>query len=317
MAAHDPVPAAPPAASQATARVTAPLRLSVAQTTVPEDPTDPGALRESGAQVRQFMRDAAASGARLAQFPEGAITYPGKHIMSSAGPGTLAEADWSRIDWDVMREEARQIAALSGHLRIWTVFGSLHPLTPPSRPHNSLYVITPDGRLLTRYDKRYLSNTEISWMYTPGTQPVTFQADGFTFGCAICIEVNFPEIFAAYEQMNVDCMLVSVMVEDAIRPVIAQAYAALHCYWLGYSCAAQHSRTVQAGIVAPGGRWLARCPANGQPAIAIADLDPGTDDEDIILALRHARPWRRTARAGIYDARTVRDDPRSSNRTSF
>jgi hypothetical protein len=117
--------------------------------------------------------------------------------------------------------------------------------------------------------------------------------------------------------MNVDCMLVSVMVEDAIRPVIAQSYAALHCYWLGYSCAAQHSRTVQAGIVAPGGRWLARCPANGQPAIAIADLDPGTDDEDIILALRHARPWRRTARAGIYDARTVRDDPRSSNRTSF
>jgi hypothetical protein len=35
------------------------------------------------------------------------------------------------------------------------------------------------------------------------------------------------------------------------------------------------------------------------------------------VALRHARPWRRTARAGIYDARTVRDDPRSSNRTSF
>jgi hypothetical protein len=112
-------------------------------------------------------------------------------------------------------------------------------------------------------------------------------------------------------------MLVSVMVEDAIRPVIAQAYAALHCYWLGYSCAAQHSRTVQAGIIAPGGRWLARCPANGQPALAIADLDPATDDQDIATALRKARPWRRTARTGIYDARTVRDDPRSDIRSSF
>jgi predicted amidohydrolase len=297
MAAHDPVAAAPRAPSQATAGVTAPVRLAVAQTTVPEDPTDPGTLRESGAQIRQFMRDAAACGARLAQFPEGAITYPGKHVMSSAGPGILAEADWSRIDWDIMREEAQRVAALSGQLGIWTVLGSLHPLTPPSRPHNSLYVITPDGRLLTRYDKRYLSNTEISWMYTPGTEPVTFQADGLTFGCAICIEVNFPEIFAAYEQMNVDCMLLSVTVEDAIRPAIAQAYAALHCYWVGYSCA--------------------RCPGNGQPALAIADLDPTTDDEDITVALRHARPWRRTARAGIYDARRARHDPRSSNRTSF
>jgi hypothetical protein len=86
MSPHDPHSAAPPA------RVTASMRLAVAQTTVPEDPTDPGALRESGAQVRHLMRDAAAAGARLAQFPEGAITYPGKYIMSSAGPGTLAEA---------------------------------------------------------------------------------------------------------------------------------------------------------------------------------------------------------------------------------
>jgi hypothetical protein len=83
--------------------------------------------------------------------------------------------------------------------------------------------------------------------------------------------------------MNVDCMLVSVMVEDAVRPVIAQAYAALHCYWVGYSCAAQHSRTVQAGTI----------------------------------ALRHARPWRRAARAGIYDAHTVHGDPRSDDRASF
>jgi predicted amidohydrolase len=293
------------------------LRLAVAQSLVPEDPTDPRALRESGAQIRQLMRDASAAGADLAQFPEGAITYPGKYVMSSAGPDTLAAADWSRIDWDVMREEAEQIAALAGELGIWTVFGSLHTLTPPRRPHNSLYVVTPEGHLLARYDKRYLSNTEISWMYTPGTDPLTFQAGGLTFGCALCIEVNFPELFAAYEQMNVDCMLVSVMVEDAIRPVIAQSYAALHGYWLGYSCAAQHSRIAAAGIVAPGGRWLARCPANGQPAIAVADLDSDSTDEDIVIALRHARPWRRAARDGLYARHVANGDPRSDNRTVF
>ena len=255
------------------------LRLAVAQTTVPDDPADAGALRESGAQIRSLMRDAHASGATLAQFPEGAVVYPGKRVMSSAGPAVLAEADWTRADWDVMRTEAEAIARLAAQLELWTVFGSLHPLTPPRRPHNSLYVVAPDGAVVTRYDKRFLSNTEVSWMYTPGTEPVVFEAGGLRFGCALCIEVHFPELFADYERLDADCVLVSVMVDDTVRPVIAQAYAALHNYWVGYSAPAQYSRSAPAGIVAPSGRWIARCPANGQPAITVADLDSGQDPD--------------------------------------
>jgi predicted amidohydrolase len=292
------------------------LRLAVAQTTVPDDPADAGALRESGAQIRALMRDAHRSGATLAQFPEGALVYPGKRVVSSAGPAVLAEADWTRADWDVMRTEAEAIAGLAGQLGLWTVFGSLHPLTPPRRPHNSLYVIAPDGAVVTRYDKRFLSNTEVSWMYTPGTEPVVFEAGGLRFGCALCIEVHFPELFADYERLDADCVLVSVMVDDPVRPVIAQAYAALHNYWVGYSTPAQYSRSAPAGIVAPGGRWIARCPANGQPAITVADLDPGLDP-DIDGAIRFARPWLRVARDGLYDAHHAPDDPRSRNRTTF
>ncbi|HEY2276919.1 MAG TPA: carbon-nitrogen hydrolase family protein [Streptosporangiaceae bacterium] len=292
------------------------LRLAVAQTTVPEDPADAGALRESGAQIRSLMRDAHASGATLAQFPEGAVVYPGKRVVSSAGPAVLAEADWTRADWDVMRTEAEAIARLAAQLGLWTVLGSLHPLTPPRRPHNSLYVIAPDGAVVTRYDKRFLSNTEVSWMYTPGTEPGLFEAEGLRFGCALCIEVHFPEIFAEYERLDVDCVLISVMVDDQVRPVIAQAYAALHNYWVGYSTPAQYSRSIPAGIVAPGGRWIARCPANGQPAITVADLDSGRNP-DIDGAVRFARPWCRAARSGLYDAHLAPDDPRSRNRTSF
>lgn len=293
------------------------LRLAVAQTTVPEDPTDLGALRESGAQLRSLMRDAHASGATLVQFPEGAVVYPGKYVMSSAGPTALAEADWTRVDWDVMRAEAEAVAGLAAHLGLWTVFGSVHPLTSPRRPHNSLYVISPDGIVVTRYDKRFLSNTEVTWMYTPGAEPVVFEAEGLRFGCALCIEVCFPEIFAEYERLDADCVLVSLMVDDPVRPVIAQAYAALHGYWVGYSTPAQYSRSAPAGIIAPGGRWVARCAANGQPAITIADLDPGGGAPDIDIAVRLARPWRRAARAGLYDDHRAPDDPRSDIRTSF
>jgi predicted amidohydrolase len=294
-----------------------PLRLAVTQTTVPEDPADPGALRESGAQIRALMRDAHASGAMLAQFPEGALVYPSKRLMSSAGPADLAEADWSRANWDVLRAEAEAVAALAAELELWTVFGSLHPLTPPRRPHNSMYVISPSGAVVTRYDKRYLSNSEISWMYTPGIEPVVFEAEGVRFGCAVCIEVHFPEVFAEYERIDADCVLVSVMVDDPIRPLIAQAYAALHSYWVGYSTPAQYSGSAPAGIVAPGGQWIARCPANGQPAVTVADLDLAGKDPDIDVALRLARPWRRSARAGLYDDRQAPEDPRSNVRTSF
>ena len=34
---------------------------------------------------------------------------------------------------------------------------------------------------------------------------------------------------------------------------------------------------------------MARCPANGHPALAIADIDLDSQDPDISIAVRHAR----------------------------
>lgn len=293
------------------------LRLAVAQSTVPEDPTDPRALRASGSEIRDLMRQASTAGARLVQFPEGAITYPGKYVMSASGPDELSEADWTRAAWDVMREEAEAIADLAGELGIWTAFGSIHRLSGANRPHNSLYVVSDRGELIGRYDKRYLSHTEVSYMYTPGKAPVVFEIDGFRFGCVLCIEVNFPELFAEYEHLDVDCVLASVMVDDAPRSVVAQAYGTLYNYWVGYSVPAQFSATASAGIIAPGGRWIARCAGDGQPGIALAELNRDATDPDIDMAIRLARPWRRTATAGLYEHRFVHDDPRSDIRTTF
>ncbi|KOU55498.1 carbon-nitrogen hydrolase family protein (plasmid) [Streptomyces californicus] len=293
------------------------LRLAVAQSTVPEDPTDPANLRASGDEIRRLMREAREAGTRLVQFPEGAITYPGKYVMSSGTPGTLTAADWDRVDWHVMRAQAQSIADLAGELGLWVVLGSIHPLTPPHRPHNSLYVISDEGTLVARYDKRYLSHTELTYLYTPGTEPLVFEVDGLRFGTALCIEANFPELFAQYEQMDVDCLLISVMVDDAARASLAPAYATLYNQWVGYSVPAQFGATAPATITAPGGRCLARCPADTRPALAIADIDPYSQDADIDTALRHARPWRRTARAGLYDSHVITRDARSNTRTSF
>lgn len=293
------------------------LRLAVAQSTVPSDPNDPRGLRAAGAEIRSLMADAAVAGVRLVQFPEGSIVYPDKRLMSVNGPDTLGECDWSRAAWDVIGEEAQAIAECAGRLGIWTAFGAPHRLTPPSRPLNGYYIVSDAGRLVDRYDKRFLSHTEVKYMFTPGGRALVFDVDGFRFGTALCIEVQFPELFADYERLDVDAVLVSTDGVAASPATIAQAYSALYCYWIGFSVAAQNSTVAPSGIVAPGGTWLARCADNGRPGIAIADLERGSRDPSIKEALLYARPWRRSARAGLYDGRFADGDPRCDVRAGF
>jgi predicted amidohydrolase len=296
------------------------VRMATAQVVVREDPRDGSQLRQSGRDVRELMRQARGAGARIIHFPEGATCSPHKRIMSATGPAEVGPADWDRADWPVLRQELAAIARLAGELRLWTVLGSVHPLTPPHRPHNSMYVISDRGELITRYDERLLSNTKLSHLYTPGSGPVTFEVDGLRFGCAVGIEVHFPEVFAEYERLDVDGVLFSStgpgQTSDgaAAFATEAQAHAAANSLWVSFAMSAQHSAAAPAGIIAPDGRWAARCPGHGRPAVAIADLD--NQPESIDIAVARARPWRRLARAGIYDAHLVTDD-RSDDRGGF
>ena len=289
----------------------------MAQNVVPGDPYDPGGLKDAGAEIRRLMTEAAAAGARLVQFPEGSLVYPDKHVVSSRGPDVMGEADWSKSAWDVIGEQAEEIAECAGRLGIWTTFGAPHRLTAPNRPLNGYYVVSDQGTLVDRYDKRFLSHTELSYLFTPGSRSLVFEVDGFRFGAALCIEVQFPELFAEYERLDVDCVLVSTDGVALSPATVAQAYGAVYCYWVGFSVAAQNSTMAASGIVAPGGAWLARCAADGRAGIAVADLDRGSTDPHISVALRYARPWRRSARAGLYDSHIARDDPRGQVRESF
>jgi hypothetical protein len=133
------------------------------------------------------------------------------------------------------------------------VFGSIHRLSGANRPHNSQYVVSDRGELVGRYDKRYLSHTEVSYMYAPGVAPLVFEVDGFRFGCVLCIEVNFPELFAEYESLDVDCVLASVMVDDLSRSVVAEAYGTLYNYWVSYSVRPSSARRLQLALSHPAG----------------------------------------------------------------
>ena len=196
--------------------------IAIAQTPIADDP------QANGWTVRSAMRRAAAQGVRLVQFPEGALSGYAKEQIRS----------WQDVNWDAIGTEIDQVADLARELGLWVLLGSAYPLTPPTRPHNSIYVISDRGSIVDRYDKRICSNAEITTFYSPGFDPVVFEVDGLRFGCAVCIEVNFPELFAEYQRLGVDCVLLSAYPVDSIFAVKARAHAAINNYWVGLSAPA-------------------------------------------------------------------------------
>lgn len=278
------------------------LRIAVAQTQVGFDP------RENGQLIRAQMREAAEAGARLIQFTEGAMSG------YTSGEGKRVFAGWN-VDWAALREELETTAALAAELGLWAVIGSNHPLTPPHRPHNSLYVISDRGVLVGRYDKRLLSYSEVTDWYVPGSKPLTFEVDGFRFGCALCIEIQFPELFVEYAQLGVDVVLLSTFSRDSMFSTLAQGHAACGAFWLGFAVPAQCSSAAPSGLVGPNGKWLAVGPSDGSSTVVVADLDRGSDT--LGESLMFARPWRVRARQGELHNQARVSDPRSRDTRQF
>ncbi|MFK4083679.1 carbon-nitrogen hydrolase family protein [Kribbella sp. NPDC020789] len=251
------------------------LKIAVAQTTVHQDPTDPALLRSSGAEVRSQLKQAAATGARLVHFTEGALSFPSKFVMSSLGPDEVGPSDWTKADWTVLQEELDSIVKLSGELGVWTVLPCIHQL-PDARPHNSMYVVSDQGKVVARYDERMLSTTKITWMYTPGDKPVTFDVDGFRFGLALGLDVLFPELFTEYDRLGVDSVLVSYstggVTDHQHIAVQARGCAVNNTSWISLAVPANPEGGLQSGVVDPRGAWVIHAPTDGSPAVVSADI---------------------------------------------
>ncbi|MBB3976109.1 putative amidohydrolase [Rhizobium azooxidifex] len=278
------------------------MKIAAAQTTVS------ASLAANGEAIRGMIAAAAAEGARLVHFCEGALSGYAKAQIGHP------EA-WSAFDWEAQETELRAIAALCRRLRIFAVVGGAHRLSGPYPPHNSLYVLSDAGELVTRYDKRYLSNSELQGWYTPGTEAISFDVNGYRFGCAICIESQFFEVFSGYERQGVDAVLFSSYGIPGRFQIALRAHAGLNCIWISAATPAQVADRGPAGIIGPDGKSMALCPQSPQPALVTAVLD--RDDPAYDIALNKARPWRRQARQGDIYREKCHDDARSRRRDGF
>lgn len=252
--------------------MSASVRIAVLQSRIEAD------IAANGAHIRHLLDAAAAQGATLALLPEGALSGYVKAQIK----------DWADVDWPLLAKVLAETRAHAERLGVVAVVGSAHK-EGDGRPFNSLHVL-PGGQ---RYDKRRLSHTEITGWYSPGRGPLSLEHAGYHFGTTICIEVQFPELFADYEAQEVDCILHASYGLGPVGDVILRGHAATNCLWLATATPANADEPAS-GIIGPDGQWMTRCGSGVDIAVATLDrADPRYD-----IALNKARPWRRLARKG-------------------
>jgi predicted amidohydrolase len=287
------------------------LTIALAQTPVSPD------IARNLRHITAMMRRAKAAGADLVQFTEGALSGYGRKRLTPF-------EQWREADWTRLRQASDEIAVLAGQLGLWVLVGSVHPLENGSRPHNCLYLIGPDGTVRTRYDKRFCSHNELAGWYTPGTEPIAFDVKGVRLGCAICLELRFPEVFDEYRRLGAQGVLVSTFTaarldqddarQDDVLAVSAQAHAANNCFWVSLVTPSNPFQGPVTQLIDPLGNVVAKA-GRHRGALVTGDLDVGKDS--VWRKIGFGRAWRESARDGaIYRALRV-DTPRSRDRQSF
>jgi predicted amidohydrolase len=139
-----------------------------------------GALARNLAEIRRAVDEARASGARLAVFPELALTG---YQLQDAVAAVALRADGERL---------AEVAALSGDVAL--VLGFVEEGTQGGFFNAALVAV--DGRVAAVHRKRHLPTYGLfdeGRFFLPGEGPTTFDLEGWRLGVLICEEAWHPE----------------------------------------------------------------------------------------------------------------------------
>lgn len=151
------------------------MRLGAAQTFITDD------LETNTAAILRMAAEAAQKGVDLLVFPEMCLTgYNPKTLGQSSFENNLASA----LD---------KISQSATELNIGLIIG--RACLCDDQLYNTASVILPGGTVHTYY-KNYLTAAEEKY-FTAGTQPLSFDFRGHSFGVIICRDQNYPELAQA------------------------------------------------------------------------------------------------------------------------
>lgn len=137
----------------------------------------------NAATMADLIRAAGARGAHVIVFPELSLTGYELDAVNRDPHRFAITPDDERLS--VIRTACLDsgVAALIGC-----------PGQTPDGITISAFVYGPDGTLLTRYDKRHVTDSERSAGFSAGTLDGRFTLHDTTFGIAICYDAHFPDL---------------------------------------------------------------------------------------------------------------------------
>ena len=268
------------------------------------------AVTESVAQnaraIRQFMQKAKKAEADIVHFSECALSgYAGVDFSS-----------FDDYDWTLLTKETQKVMELAGELGLWVVLGSTHPLTPPHKPHNCLYLIGPDGKIVTRYDKRFCTSGDLDY-YTPGNRFTTFELNGIRCSLLICFDLRFPELYRELYRLGVQCVFQSFYnarqrgpsIHTQIMRQTMQCHAATNRFWVSMTNSSGYYSPYPSCFIQPDG-VIAGQLRPSRAGMMVNTVDLSRDFYDPMAGFREM------ALAGqLTNGPGTLDDPRSRNTT--
>ena len=216
-------------------------------------------IKRNARRICKFLHKAKSSKADIVHFSECALSgYVGTDFPNFDG-----------YDWELLKEETEKIMALAAELGLWLVLGSTYRLTEPNKPHNSLYVINPKGRIVDRYDKRFCTKGDLRRL-SPGNRFANFTINGVKCSLLICFDLRFPEIYRELYKQKVSCIFQSFYnarqrgpsVHTHIMRQTMQCRAATNHFWISMSNSSGHYSPYPSCFIQPDGRIVKQLKQN-------------------------------------------------------
>lgn len=157
------------AASEDTGRTMPVLRVTSVQMEVTDD------LSVNLARILRGVAEAADAGARIAVFPETALSG-------------FSEEAVAALDWDTLEEAMAQVSAAASDHNIYVLYGCATP-SGAEQPFNSAILVGPDGTEIMRYHKMVPEA-----YFEPGDHLALFDIDGVPCTAMVCHDERFPEL---------------------------------------------------------------------------------------------------------------------------
>ena len=214
------------------------------------------------------IKEAKLKQADVVHFPECAL---------SGYPGTDMET-LDNFDWEKLKEATDSVMSLAAEFRVWILLGTIHKRSGSTKPHNSIYIISPEGEIVDRYDKRFCTSGDLDF-FSPGDHFVNFDINGVNCGLLICYDIRFPELYRQYRERNTDIIFQSFYnarqgkdsIHPTIMPVTAQARAATNYFYMSLTNSSA-AESWPCHFITPDGLIQNKLPVN-EPGILISDID--------------------------------------------